>query len=359
MTSRRALNKIASIILRRVEHYVLTVKVSSDATVYVCTDVPELLTSQYFKLVTPAEFKADFLDTPLQMRLDAITTPTYPVDDLVTLVTGLLPGCGDRLGPLGKSTPSEMLEAYSDMWHEAVKVFNIPDPEPELTELRFDFGQKRYQHVRMAEDYTIPGIVGEYSLSLPRVQCYDINSSHLQRDDRYIDFFDDIAWMRRVVFELLPVRMYQRVCFGCAEVSRQTNGHIEEYSYAPVSLGSEAVDAVMRCEMHTLNHVVDLRISRPLAYTTSGNSSQAVANMNWSGCPALVMDGDRYPAGLHGLDQRILNLAAGYRPITNLDMMDQVTLNGSTPILCKKLYRLHEGDPIWEFIDQAFYDEAN
>ena len=358
MTSRRALNKIASIILRRVEHYVLTAKVAYDTNIWVCTDSPELLRSQHFRFVTPEEFKAALLDTPSQMRLDAITTPTYPVDDLETLVTGFLPGGGDRLSPLGRSTPFGMLNAYSDMWHEAVKVFNIQDPEPELTELRFDFGQARYQHVRMAEGYTVPGIVGEYSLKLPRAQCCDFNNAFLQRADRYSEYFDDVAWMRRIVFEMLPVRMYQRICFGCAEVSRQPGGHIEEYSYAPVSLAPEAVDAVMRCEMSTLNQAVEQKLSKPLAYTTSADSSQAVACMNWTGCPSWPLS-DGYPGGLYGLDQRILNLAAGYRPIANIEMMDNVTLNGSTPILRKKLYRLHWGDPIWEFIDQAFYDEAN
>ena len=200
MTSRRALNKLASILFRHVEHYVITAKADANSRVIMCSDLPETsLPSSGVTIVTPAEFMADeSLDTPLQMRIDVITTPTYPLDDLNTLVTALLPGCGARMEPLGRETPSEIISAFSDKWHEAASIFDIKDADPAVVDLRYDVGQSPYRCAPKADEYQIPGYMGELSIYLPRNQAGDCSSASLQRSDRYFDYFDDHIWMRRM-----------------------------------------------------------------------------------------------------------------------------------------------------------------
>ena len=358
MTNRRAINKLASILFRHVEHYVITAKADANSRVVICTDMPEVIPTAGVTVMTPAEFMADSsLDTPLQMRIDVITTPTYPLDDLNTLATALLPGCGARMEPLGRETPSEIISAFSDNWHEAASIFDIKDADPAVVDLRYDVGQSPYRRTPKADEYQIPGYMGELSIYLPRNQAGDGNSAALQRSDRYFDYFDDHIWMRRMFYEMIPVAMYQMLCFGSCMVSRHPSGHIEEYCYAPMIAGTGAAETIMRCQMDTLGSAIAMRDTRPLGYVLAAASSSAITTMNWSGCPS-VTDLTQYPAGLHGLDQKIVGLAAGWRPIGDLNNIDKVKLNQSPALLRRRLYRQHENDQLWQFIDTAFFDEV-
>lgn len=359
MTSRRALSKLASILFRHVEHYVITAKADANSRVVICSDLPEtMLPSAGVTIVTPAEFLADeSLDTPYQMRIDAITTPTYQLDDLETLATALLPGCGARMEPLGRATPSEIISAFSDRWHEAASIFDIKEPDPSVVELRYDVGQSRYSYTPKADDYQIPGYTGDFILYMPRNQADECSSTALQRSDRYFDYFDDHIWMRRMVYEMLPVAAYQMLCFGCATISRQPSGHIEEYCCMPMMPGTVAAENIMRCQMDTLATAIIMRDPRPLGYVLSLDSPIATASMNWCGCPSIT-DLTQYPSGLYGLDQRIVGLAGGWRPVADLSHMDKVRLNQSPALLRYRLYRQHENDPLWQFIDMAFFDEV-
>lgn len=360
MTSRLALNKLASILFRHVEHYVLTAKADAGSRVVVCTDMPELFTSTKITMLSPEQFMAMAgLDTPWQMRLDVITVPTYPADDLDTLITALLPGCGGRMEPLGKNTPAEIISAFSDKWHEAANLFNISNTDPELVELRYDIGQSRYSHTPKPDGYTVPGYYSEFSSFLPRNSAGDINNAALQRNDRFFDYFDDHIWMRRMFYEMVPVAAYQMLCFGSVYTSRQPFGHIEEYCYMPMITGMAGAETVMRAQMAVLNSVIDAEVGKPLGYVLSCDTSNAVESLNWTGCPTLVNNEGEYTAGLYGLDQRIVSMAAGYRPLTDLNHMDKVKLYQKPELVRARLRRQHESDAIWQFIDQAFFDEVH
>ena len=359
MTSRRALVKLASILFRHVEHYTVTAKATVDSVVQVCTDMPE-----YFESVPGVEFQTPeqimqsvLLETPWQMRIDAVTTPSYPAGDLDTLITAILPGCGGRLDPLDRETPAEIISEYSNMWHEMANRFDIKEADPSIVELRYDIGQPKYSHTAKNDGYTIPGLLSEFSSYMPRDTAGEANSSALCRGDRFYDYYDDHVWMRRAVYEMLPVAAYQMLCYGCQQTSRNPSGHIEEYCYMPMMPGIAAAEHIMRGQLDALVRTIP-RTGRPLGYVVAPDSARVITSMNWSGCLASE-DTTSLSAGIYGLDLHTVGLASGFRPISDLNQMERVKLNQSPTLVRRNLYRLHEGDPLWPFLEVAFSDEVS
>ena len=254
---RELLLKAASCLMRHADVYVLTVQYDKSEPVCFCSNDPTYIRSRKAKLITPGEFLANSLySTPHMMRLDAITRPTFPIEDTDALMTAFLPGTGAAPPSFALGdTPGQMLWELADSWH-FVNRYLATGNEPILTKLRHSKQQPGYVPAAERPD-PVPGIDTTFDHLMPRMH-HGTRRSSLQVSDIYEDYRDDVLWMDRSIYEMLPVYGYHSLIIGNTRSSRTGEGSLEETLMMPLCATDTSVRRLMEVEMDVLSKAIDI-----------------------------------------------------------------------------------------------------
>lgn len=355
---RNLLLKAASCLMRHADVYVLTVQYDKSEPVCFCSNDPTYIRSRKAKLITPGEFLANSLySTPHMIRLDAITRPTFPIEDTDALMTAFLPGMGSAQPSFAwEDTPGQMLWALADSWH-LVNRYLATGNEPILTKLRNNKQQPEYVPAAERPD-PVPGIDITFDHLMPRMS-HGTRRSSLQVSDIYEDYRDDVLWMDRAIYEMLPVYGYHSLIIGNARCSRSGEGALEETLMMPLCATDTAVRRLMEVEMDILSRAIDTGYDfcdTPLAYYLERSDSMAKASGNWYGCPSINLS-DAYSQGVYGLDLRIAEISYAQLLFRSLSYMCTITVDRHTPEIRRRLAAVHDNDALSELLTGVWNQE--
>lgn len=358
MTRKQVFLKLISALLRNVDYYVLTAKSNAGARVRYSTNIDDLTDLANSTKVPLEDMLNDtLLDMPRQMRIDAVTTPTFPMEDIDELMTAFLPGVGNPGAYLGHDTPAGMLEAVSKHWHTALHGSGIAEQDDSFTELRYDFGQDKYNP--NTHSPVLVGVISdpEYVMPSPS-QGYRRHS--LQSQDMLKDYPDDTLWMRRAITELIPVSMYHSLIYGDPNTYRNsgTCGHCSEKIYAPLTRDISAAKQMLCSEMYAMNlALADDSFTSPLSYYVNTNTADAVADSYWYGCPRIPFVNSPLAEGLASLQIPIASFADVPSIWHDTELFNKIYRNKNAPAVRRHFTELHANDAISELVAHAWDDE--
>ena len=354
---RKLLLKAASCLMRHADVYVLTAQYDKSKPVCFCSNAPTYIRSRKAKLITPVEFLANSLYSPPNMiRLDAITRPTFPIEDTDALMAAFLPGIAASPSFACQDTPGQMLWGLACSWHQVNRYLAIGN-EPVLTKLRHNKQQPDYVPAAERPD-PVPGIDTTFDHLMPRMG-HGTRRSALQVSDTYEDYRDDVLWMCRAVYEMLPVYGYHSLVIGNTSCSRSGEGALEETLMTPLCATDTPVRRLMEVEMDVLSRAIDIGYDycgTPLAYYLERNDSVAKASSTWYDCPSIGL-ADTYPQGVYGLDLRVEGISYAQSLFRSLSHMCTITVDRHTPEIRRRLAAVHDNDALAELLTGVWNQE--
>ena len=343
--------KLMSSFLCRTTDYMITAKFGGRK--YICTTRQDQPMDASITSVTPEELNA-MTDTFDIWRIDAVTEPTFPIANATQLLDLSLPGCCNtrRIGG-NDSTPVKVIRQMSDYWHDALEALGIKIKQfPELHEIRADIGQIKYAGTASEPP---PHSITMMMCDKTPYGTIQPNSAQIQCPDTSKEFPDEVAWMKRAIFEMLPVRLYQNIIFGDHKYVYRNDGDLYEYTTVAV-LDPTPAGAHTLFEKETDLIPLMARAFSPTAFGCTLCLDDAMTRINrdlWKSRDSLSLSGE-YHNGMIGTGLSLLPIALSDEVVCYSKQLEAMTLNNGDSDIRQRLVSLHEGDALSSIIGNVW-----
>ena len=359
MTKRQIAKKLLAADLCHVDKLLLTFKLK-DGTVKFYSSSPDIDLPGYTRL-SLEELKTDTsLDNPYTWRIDAVTTPTLPIsrENTEQLLAQFLPGCGNRdLSITGEDTPNFILKRLEQKWQSGLVYMGIKCDDPRGHHaLRIDCpenaGLSRYAHTPLMPVYGFNTFLAEAMPSVasnsrrPSINIYDPGK----------DYPGEHIWMRRAVFEMLPLPQYHRIVYGESKLSRSGCNQYEDTVYMPYCGNNSDVDMIFNRELNAMKIVLDRAHSQmSLGFGMSLDMPLASLNTdNWWRSDNVGLPKEIYDSGFKGMNQQVFIVVKRNALSDGEDGYANMNLNCGTSNLRRRFVELHQGDALEPLIENAW-----
>ena len=350
MINRTFFLRAISSVCRRIDRFVITVYQNNEIRYF---GDPDINLDSVARRMTAEEFRSAVYANARQMRIDAITVPAYPLDDLDEFLTALLPGCGHSQSFAGQSTPYAMLQRYEACWHLALRECGVQSDHEDLLYLRSG---------RIHEYEPSPNATGRSTLTMavaremPVAGAY--NTGILASASCSGRYDMELLWMARALIELLPVPLYQCLQLGDEPTRQRIPLNINHTCYAPLSTDMTVVSRFYGGMLMALEQAAVANTSaRPLAYLLDLMERVArVDNFTWGAANAIRLS-DSLSGGVSGLvDSGVVGIDGGGCIIQGNDV-DKLALGDNPMPVRQHLVDLHRGDAVSDILNDVWETE--
>lgn len=283
------------------------------------------------------------------LRIDAVTMPSFPAEDILQVVDCFVPGTDDNGGFNGHvDSPMEVFKRMENTWVEGMRIIGVPMNEyvplrSNVFDIKYDNPHTNPDKIYYSWGRFMPGALLE--------RCdYDAVTANPRQD-----YPVDALWIRRAIFELMPVHLYQRIVYGEHGVTMSDDDMYEVTTYAPIANTSQDAEALMsRCTDLILSGL-KFEPKYGLAYAPCDDSNVCrVKREYWPSGVPFAFPGDS--RGLYGMPWRIVEVEYKQQPVKYTEQLQSLALPYTASDVYTKLAAQHDNDVLNEILTDAWQE---